>query len=77
MVLEIDLDNFVAQSEHSRMISAHPLLDIDTSGWNSDGLNIFRLRTTLDFRLVEIRLKMLKQSYFFGNFFWVVLETVL
>jgi hypothetical protein len=77
VVLKIDLDNFVAQSEHGRMISAHPLLDINTSGGNSDRLNIFRLRTALYFRLVEIRLEMFKQSYFFGNLFWVILETVL
>jgi len=60
VVFEVDLDDFVAQSKHSRMIGTHPLLDVYTAWWNSDGLEIFRLRTALDFCLVEVGFEMLK-----------------
>jgi hypothetical protein len=59
------------------MISSHPFLHVHTTWRNSYWLEIFRLRTTLNFCLVEIWFEMLKQSNFLRNFFWIVLETVL
>ena len=32
MVLEVDLNNLVAQSEHNGMLCPHPLLNVDRSG---------------------------------------------
>ena len=77
MVFEVYLDDFVAQSEHCRMIGAHPFFDVNAAWRNSDWLKIFRLRTVLNFSLAEVGLEMLKQSHFLGYFFWVVLKTVL
>jgi hypothetical protein len=77
VVFEVYLDDFIAKSEHSRMIGAHPFFDVNTARRNSDRLKIFRLRTILNFRLAEVGLEMLKKSHFLGNLFWIVLKTVL
>ena len=77
MVLEVYLDNFVAKPEHSRVVGSHPLFHVNTAWGYSDGLKILRLRTALNFCLVEVGLEMLKQSNLLGNLFGVVLETVL
>ena len=77
MVLEVYLDNFVAKPEHSRVVGTHPLLHIDTTWGYSDGFEVLRLRTALNFGLVEVGLEMFEQSNLLGNLFGVVLETVL
>ena len=33
MVLEIDLDDLVAQSEHDSVLSSHPLLHVHRARW--------------------------------------------
>lgn len=33
MILEIDLDYLVAESEHDGVLRPHPLLDVHGAGW--------------------------------------------
>jgi hypothetical protein len=44
MVLEVDLDHFIAESEHYSMSGSHPLLDIDDISYLPFGELIFRKR---------------------------------
>jgi hypothetical protein len=68
MVLEIDLHNFIAKSEHDGMLCSHPFLNINS---HSLGYGSSALRTTNFISLLfcvvvlKIRSEMLKESDFF------------
>ena len=84
VILEVNLHNLVAQSEHYSMLSSHPLLHIDTSWWVLKLVGLIQkisLNQLLLFLRIVVLLKigfeMLKQSYFFLQFLWKVWEIVL
>lgn len=79
VILEVNLHNLVAQSEHYSMLSSHPLLHIDTSWWVLKLVGLIQkisLNQLLLFLRIVVLLKigfeMLKQSYFFLQFLWEV-----
>lgn len=78
MILEIDLDNLVAQSEHNRMFGPHPLLDVDR--WDTRHWWLDLLRHTIFILLVLIAFKIgtevLQQRNFLLEILGIVSEVV-
>ena len=71
MILEVNLHDFVAQSEHDRVLGSHPFLDVDGAWWvlklvclvQFVPLNelLFFLRVVV---LLQVGLEVLQQSDF-------------
>lgn len=76
MIFEIDLHYFIAESEHDSMLGSHPLFHIHLMGIFS----LWRLWFFLFFCLfvlcifLQIASKVLKESNFFLELFWVFSE---
>lgn len=87
MVLEVDLDNLVAQTEHDRVLRSHPLLHIDrarrwlvcrTTGFVACILISELVRSTLlGSARLEVRLEMLQKCYLLLQFLRVLSQWVL
>ena len=84
VVLEVNLDDLVAQAEHDRVLGSHPFLDID-GAWRvlqfvgliqEISLNelLLLLRVII---LFKVGLEVLKKSYFFLKLLWEIGEAVL
>lgn len=85
VILEVDLYNLVAQSEHDSMFGTHPLLDVNRAWWVLQ-LRILFVQYVSLYKLfflswivvlLKIRFEMLKQCHFLLQFFGVVVEVIL
>ena len=80
MVLEVDLDHLVGESEHNGMSRSHPFLHIDDVLDFSLLVGIFSVLFKKIFGLVvalKIAPEVLKKSDFLLKLFWVLSESVL
>jgi len=78
MVLEVNLNDFVAEAEHDRVLCSHPFFDINGSGrvlqlvglvqFVSLNELLFFLRIIV---LLQVGLKVLKQSDFLLKILWI------
>jgi len=79
VVLEIDLHDLVAQTEHDGVLRAHPFLHVDRAGRVLHLVGFIQF-VALDqllllgrvIILLKVRFKVLEQSYLFLQFFWVI-----
>lgn len=80
MVLEVDLDHLVGESEHNGMSRSHPFLHIDDVLDFSLLVGIFSVLFKKIFGLVvalKIAPEVLKKSDFLLQLFWILSESVL
>lgn len=71
VVLEVDLHDFVGESEHDCVFGAHPLLDLDFAlgGGRLDELHVL-------VSAVQLTFEVLQQSHFFVQIFGVLLDVL-
>lgn len=72
MILEVDLDNFVGESEHDCVFGAHPLLDVDRAAGGRRSLLFLVLGHTL-----QVTLEVLQEGYFLVQVFRLVFQGLL
>ena len=83
MILEVHLNNLIAQSEHNRMLCSHPLLNIYevTTSFSRLICHIYivmvlfvtrGLSCTLASVILKVRPEMLEKSYFLSKVFGIV-----
>jgi hypothetical protein len=79
MVLEIDLDDLIRETEHDGVASAHPLLNVNyVHDSASLLLHVFRdllIRLRL-FRALKVTPKVLEQRYLFLEVLWIIRERI-
>ena len=73
MVLEINLHDFIRQSEHDSMFSLQPFLNVGASSFGSlvEFLSVWLRR-----RRLQVRSEMLKQRNFLLQLFWILSQSV-
>jgi hypothetical protein len=83
MVLEVDLDNFIAQSEHDSVLRSHPFLDVNGTGWWAirhifNVLLLCNLEgcTLLSCTRLQVRFEVFQQSHFLLELLWIIGERV-
>lgn len=84
MILEVNLHDFVAQSEHDRVLGSHPFLDVDGAWWVLQFVGLVHL-VSLDellfllwvIVLLKVGLEVLKQCHFLLQLLGVAWEIVL
>lgn len=84
MVLEVNLDDLVAESEHDGVLGPHPFLDVDRASRVLVRILLVQfvpLDQLLFFSgvivLLEVGLEVLQQCHFLLQFLWVLGEAVL
>lgn len=84
VILEVNLDDFVAQSEHNCMLGPHPFLDVNATRWILQLVCLIQLvpldQLFLLLRVVvlfQIRLKVLQKSDFLLDLLREVVKGVL
>lgn len=84
MVLEVNLNNFVAEAEHNGMLCPHPLLHVDAAWWILKLVSLIK-KVSLDqlllllwiVVLLQVGLEVLKKGNFLLQLLWEVREIVL
>ena len=84
MILEVNLHDFVAQSEHDRVLGSHPFLDVDGAWWVLKLVSLvqfvplnellFFLRVVV---LLQVGLEVLQQSDFLLKILRVTRKVIL
>lgn len=84
MILEIDLDYLVAQSEHDRVLRSHPLLHVDGAGRVLQFIGLIQLVSLNELLLLlrvvilfEVGLEMLQQCHFLLQLLREIREIIL
>ena len=84
VVLEINLNDLIAQSEHNSVLSAHPFFYINWAGWVLQLVGLVHL-IPLDelflflgiVILLQVGLEMLQQCHFFLQLLWISRKVIL
>ncbi len=78
MILEIDLDNLVAQSEHNGMFCSHPLLNVDWRDTRHGWLDLVRHSIFILLVLIALKIgtEVLQQCNFLLEILGIVSEVI-
>jgi len=69
MILEVNLNNFVAESKHNCVFSSHPLFDINRPLWRCELFLVL-------WHTLQIAFEVLQQCHFLVQIFGLILQGV-